>query len=373
MLVAPAAMAKELNEFYRGVRAMGMGNAFTAVADDSDAVFYNPAGLAFNQSLAFEFFNPKFDVSQDDYTSIANMKSTSGGLSGDTIQKFFGKHLYANGTVFPAVYFPNFVMGFYYSGTLHVVPRNLALPNIEATYLIDRGVVSGFGVETRGFKKLHYLRLGVGLKWLTRSGFDGTIPLTRLATADTGYLRSLASDDATGFAATLGFQYDITFGKQDTLVLASAWQDAGDVTFGSRTAGNPPPPLRNNLSAGGAFIHRFSSAARAKNNVKLSAEGRHLPQAGIDPRLRLHAGAEWQLGRLGIQAGVNQTSLTGGFYYDFWLMKLSAVTYAVDTQSLAMMDRERRYLLQLTMRLDLIGVDRRTLKEDDRYRYPRRF
>jgi len=29
-----------------GVRPLGMGGAFTAVADDSDAVFYNPAGLA---------------------------------------------------------------------------------------------------------------------------------------------------------------------------------------------------------------------------------------------------------------------------------------------------------------------------------------
>jgi len=30
---------------YRGVRAMGMGNAFGAVSDDSDAFYYNPAGL----------------------------------------------------------------------------------------------------------------------------------------------------------------------------------------------------------------------------------------------------------------------------------------------------------------------------------------
>jgi len=30
---------------YRGVRAMGMGNAFGAVSDDADAFYYNPAGL----------------------------------------------------------------------------------------------------------------------------------------------------------------------------------------------------------------------------------------------------------------------------------------------------------------------------------------
>ncbi|HGJ64289.1 TPA: hypothetical protein ENS27_02740, partial [bacterium] len=30
---------------YRGVRAMGMGNAFGAVSDDGDAFYYNPSGL----------------------------------------------------------------------------------------------------------------------------------------------------------------------------------------------------------------------------------------------------------------------------------------------------------------------------------------
>jgi hypothetical protein len=30
---------------YRGVRAMGMGNAFDAISDDSDSVYYNPAGM----------------------------------------------------------------------------------------------------------------------------------------------------------------------------------------------------------------------------------------------------------------------------------------------------------------------------------------
>jgi len=33
------------NETGIGVRAMGMGNAFTAVADDYTATYWNPAGL----------------------------------------------------------------------------------------------------------------------------------------------------------------------------------------------------------------------------------------------------------------------------------------------------------------------------------------
>ena len=37
-----------------GVRAQGMGGAFTAVADDASAIFFNPAGIAFQDGLQLE-------------------------------------------------------------------------------------------------------------------------------------------------------------------------------------------------------------------------------------------------------------------------------------------------------------------------------
>ena len=42
----PAAFPfEEARPLYIGARALGMGNAFTAVADDATAGFWNPAGL----------------------------------------------------------------------------------------------------------------------------------------------------------------------------------------------------------------------------------------------------------------------------------------------------------------------------------------
>jgi long-subunit fatty acid transport protein len=53
----------------QGARAAGMGTAFTAVADDGAAIFYNPAGIAFQTGMhmqmdlmavvgLFRFFHP---------------------------------------------------------------------------------------------------------------------------------------------------------------------------------------------------------------------------------------------------------------------------------------------------------------------------
>ncbi len=45
-VVATSARASNFNDFAPGARAMGMGMAFSAVADDPSAMFFNPAGLA---------------------------------------------------------------------------------------------------------------------------------------------------------------------------------------------------------------------------------------------------------------------------------------------------------------------------------------
>ena len=67
MLILPlhAVDAKEYPTLYRGPRPLAMGGAFTAVADDENALFYNPAGIAEISTLRAGIFNPLFEVSQD--------------------------------------------------------------------------------------------------------------------------------------------------------------------------------------------------------------------------------------------------------------------------------------------------------------------
>lgn len=51
--------------FIRGVRPLGMGGAFVGVADDQNAIFYNPAGITQRQGGLYTLFDIQASVSED--------------------------------------------------------------------------------------------------------------------------------------------------------------------------------------------------------------------------------------------------------------------------------------------------------------------
>ena len=54
LALAPAAFPSAFSINELGVRAQGMGGAFTSLADDASAIFYNPAGIAFQKGMQME-------------------------------------------------------------------------------------------------------------------------------------------------------------------------------------------------------------------------------------------------------------------------------------------------------------------------------
>jgi hypothetical protein len=71
--LAPVASAKELKWTHYGLRPLAMGNAFVAVADDYNALFYNPAGLARLKDWDGEFLNPSVEVSRNTIDFASDM------------------------------------------------------------------------------------------------------------------------------------------------------------------------------------------------------------------------------------------------------------------------------------------------------------
>ena len=128
LVCAAAAPAQAQSSDQVGVRALGMGGAFTAVADDSTATWWNPAGLASGAyfSAMLEYAHPEggegdglrgisvaFPALGLSYYRIPRPSSTAttdsnpasrqdeGSLSvfGATVGQSFGRHLVIGSTV----------------------------------------------------------------------------------------------------------------------------------------------------------------------------------------------------------------------------------------------------------------------------------
>ncbi len=54
---APGARGSSFSIFENGARAAGMGGAFVAIANDGSAIFYNPAGIAFQTGMRMQMDN----------------------------------------------------------------------------------------------------------------------------------------------------------------------------------------------------------------------------------------------------------------------------------------------------------------------------
>ncbi|MCX6127301.1 MAG: hypothetical protein NTV34_21480, partial [Proteobacteria bacterium] len=87
LFFASVATGKELKWTHYGSRPLAMGNAYVAVADDYNAIFYNPAGLARIQSWSFEILNPRLGISANTVATIQDVRKLYGGAASDSTGK----------------------------------------------------------------------------------------------------------------------------------------------------------------------------------------------------------------------------------------------------------------------------------------------
>ena len=70
-----ASEIKDVGEFqFKSVRAMGMGDAFAAIANDADAFYYNPAGLASITNIRVDFQPIRFIPTHDLYGQLSGLR-----------------------------------------------------------------------------------------------------------------------------------------------------------------------------------------------------------------------------------------------------------------------------------------------------------
>ncbi|MFZ5864067.1 MAG: hypothetical protein ACOYXR_14680 [Nitrospirota bacterium] len=342
-----AAWADPLPLFYQGIRPLGMGGAFTAVADDENAMMYNPAGLNKIKGFGrFDLLNPLAAISTNtiefaqDLQDVADAQDETQQaiLAADLLDKWLGERFHARAAVFPNLTVHNFGVGVLGQGQFDGAVHNAAGSNaldIRGGYDIA-GVVSG----AMGFSPFgSTLRVGVTGKYVQRSLLDQSYTANDLVQQDGIDLdRDLLDGSGFGFDAGVILGFPLPLSPS----VGVAVQNIGDVDLGD--AGILPQQINMGVALEPSLgFGRLTLAADMLDVTKeLGADN--------DMGKRLHAGAEFAFPAvLSLRVGMNQGYLAAGATMDLRILKIAYAYSIEEVGAFAGQDPDRRHVAQLSL------------------------
>ncbi|MEK6705061.1 MAG: hypothetical protein AABZ06_04685, partial [Bdellovibrionota bacterium] len=208
MLYTAGAAADEFHELYRGARAQAMGNAYVGLADDEQAIFLNPAGLAGNKSYSLHYMISDTDFSTDVLTAAIGGINMMKNLSGDSLNVIMGKNVYGREQLSPTFIMPNFGMAVLVDAQTALLAKNQALPHITIGYQITNGFQLGWATSIGSRRRRDSdFRIGIGAKMLWRRGGYRVLTLNQLLTLSSSTLAEITGDYGRGYGVDLGSQW----------------------------------------------------------------------------------------------------------------------------------------------------------------------
>jgi hypothetical protein len=346
ILIFQNANASELLPLYRGARAAAMGGAFVGLADDEQAVFLNPAGLAGVRNVTIHYLVADLDASYDAIATGISNASSLGNLSFNTISDvLMGKNIYGRAQITPTLIGQNFGVGILSDAQISIVSKNKALPQETIGYQFTNGIQFAFGfpLNRSSSDRIGELRLGFAGKVMWRRGGYQLMSLLDLMSLNADSLSTLAGNYAMGLGVDVGVHYIKKIGKSLTFSWGSSMTDLGDTAFQGYA-----DPQRHNLTIGIGSKYELSKAL----TVTAVYDVKNITQ-DVDWRKRNHFGVELGFPFLTVYGGFNQTYLSYGAAFDLWLFRLTAASYAEEIGVLSFQDPVRRYMLRLGLKVGL--------------------
>ena len=324
---------------HSSVRALGMGDAFTAVADDESSLFYNPAGLARVRGLNLKIFDVGAGASNvSSISKFQGLKGGSGTSFSQSLSSLYGEHIWvgAGGEAFFTM--PMFGIGVYdHSGALIQID-NPVYPQVHTRVLNDYGYVMGLGIPAG------LLHLGADLKYIKRTGADSTFGPAAIGDLQSSNITDRITGWGTGYGADLGASLVIP-APFFRAALSVAWKNVGATQFKSSN-GTDIPSEPNNITVGAGlkFDAPLISVTPAIDIV-------YLNDANLQLTRKVNFGVELGLPLLDLRAGFHEGYYTAGVGVNLGLFRVDGATYGVELGAYPGQIEDRRYVVQFTMEL----------------------
>jgi hypothetical protein len=348
--VAELLWAGPLFNQFDGVRPTGMGNAFIALADDANALWYNPAGLADIQGVHVNLFN--FVVGVDSADTLNRLGNAL--FKGETENLIRQDKEYLRFNFFPSLITPHFGISLFSQTQGYFDISDLASQGLEVHSFHDQGLIAG-----GAFSLSDYLSFGVSVRAFYRAEVD--LSLTSQEVIDqyganaANLLNNIYSELSNraghgyGFGINSGIKLNVPLkskGKNSPrLYLAATADDIGNTTLRAQGNNLAPKVLKQSFNFGGALVYPFSKIW----TWNLTADVRHAFEPTDFIKL-LHLGTELKTSVFGFRAGANQGYLTYGFSLEFPPhTRLHFSSYGVELGQKRWEREQRWYLVQLNI------------------------
>jgi len=321
---------QEVIHLGRSSKALLLGDAYTARADDEYTLFYNPAALARNSGLEVSPLNPQIGVTNalDEMDRFNDFPSSDAAAITDRI---IGFPVYLQAGVFPGLKMASFGFNLFAQTRTSLLLQNSTHPQLDLDYRVDRGFVAGFAFNLGGSKSSGMrTSLGISLKHSQREGVSGTFDLfgTELLNKIQSGVESV--DDirnALGWSEGKAWGVDIGFEQGwksnfSELTWGASVLDVGDTRF-RKTSGTADIPIQEMfVNAGVNFKQDFGIVA-----YSLSADI-HPINSYLPFSRKLHLGLELDLPFVSLLGGISEGYISYGFEARFWPIKIIAGFYS---------------------------------------------
>jgi hypothetical protein len=340
----------------RSPRGLLMGDAFTAVNDDENTLFYNPASMArHKRDFTLYPFNPQ--LSATNVLSDSNRFDNVGDdpvLSAETLLDY---PVHAQAGIAPGFKFFNVGVNFIANQSYDLLLRNRTHPMLDLDLRSDKGLIVGIGVPV-GPGRISgksgmgsQTSFGVSAKYIERTGLSDSLALTGTTVLDTlsqseldKIMRSLGKVRGIGWGFDAGLEHVERRGNSQFV----AGLTALDITGTDFKIGNNPDKLKvanirdqvNFGMAAGQDLKIF--------NYIFSADIRDLTTE-MDFARRVRLGAQIGIPGVKLLFGINSGYYSYGAMLDLAFMKLTAGFYGEEVGSKYKQIESKRFVIYLSL------------------------
>jgi hypothetical protein len=338
-------------------RVMGMGGAFTALADDYNALYYNPGALARIEKSEFNF-QIDAGLTPTVVNFYNNISAAGSNVSSMTqlLQNNYGQHYSARAGVGATYVKPGFGIGIQpvdLTAEMDINANAGAAVGLEAW----QDSLIQFGLAWNAFKKS--LSFGIAPKVVYRAFIEKEVLALDLATNNSLLKASDASEGIT-FDADIGVIYTLPvpekwFAKPTVAVVVRNVVDEGFNTnlhlynANSSSITNPDGYMGRRLDIG----TRFELPEFWAFKPRVMADARDLGSRYASVSKVLHFGAElpWKVTEsiLGAyRVGLSEGYLTAGLSFYLSVFEFDIATYSEEIGTAQAPNQSRRYLAQFS-------------------------